>query len=87
VTLIGPQGGLHKQTVAIAVAVEPSLRLEPVMRALLIFAVLAGAAFASGCLSAASTAPGVERRSIYGQPCNIRSREAGLCRTVYRDQG
>jgi hypothetical protein len=53
------------------------------MRALLILALLAGAALAAGCQSS-STGSGVERRSVYGQPCNTRIREAGLCRTVYR---
>jgi hypothetical protein len=52
------------------------------MRALLIFALLAGAAFASGCQT--STGPEVKRQTIYGQPCNTRSREAGLCRSVRR---
>jgi hypothetical protein len=53
------------------------------MRALLILALLAGTAFAAGCQSS-STSSGVERRSVYGQPCNIRVREAGLCRSIYR---
>ena len=54
------------------------------MRAfLLIVVLLAGAAFATGCQSSA-TGPGVQRTSIYGQPCNTRIREAGLCRSVYR---
>lgn len=56
------------------------------MRALLILAVLAGAVFAGGC-QATTTGPGVQRQSIYGQPCNTRVREAGLCRTVYRNPG
>ena len=55
------------------------------MRALLILAFLAGAAFTVGCQS--TTGPGVQRKTIYGQPCNTRSREAGLCRTVYRNPG
>lgn len=51
------------------------------MRALLILALLTGTAFAAGCQSS-STGPSVERRSIYGQPCNTRIREAGLCHSV-----
>ncbi|HEY6631351.1 MAG TPA: hypothetical protein VIZ90_07865 [Rhizobiaceae bacterium] len=53
------------------------------MRALLILAFFAGTGLAAGCQSS-STGPAVERLSIYGQPCNTRIREAGLCRTVYR---
>jgi hypothetical protein len=56
------------------------------MPALLILALLAGAAFTAGCQST-SPSPGVSRMTIYGQPCNTRSREAGLCRTVYRNPG
>jgi hypothetical protein len=51
------------------------------MRALLIVVLLAGAAFTAGCQSS-STGSGVERRSVYGQPCNTRISEAGLCRRV-----
>jgi len=53
------------------------------MRVLLIAMLLAGVALATGCQSS-TTDSGVERRSIYGQPCNTRIREAGLCRSVYR---
>ena len=53
------------------------------MRAFLILALFAGTAFAAGCQSSA-TGPGYQRTSIYGQPCNTRIREAGLCRSVYR---
>jgi len=53
------------------------------LRALLIFALLAGTALVAGCQSS-STGSGVKRLSVYGQPCNTRVREAGLCRTVYR---
>jgi hypothetical protein len=55
------------------------------MRTFLILALLAGVAFAAGCQSSAG--PGVQRKSIYGQPCNTRIREAGLCRSVYRNPG
>jgi hypothetical protein len=56
--------------------------MEVAVRALLIVALLAGAAFATGCQSSTTTS-GVERRSIYGQPCNTRIREAGLCRSFH----
>lgn len=53
------------------------------MRALLILALFAGTALVAGCQSS-STDSGVKRLSVYGQPCNTRVREAGLCRTIYR---
>lgn len=52
------------------------------MRKLLILALLAGTAFVAGCQSSPATGPGVQRMSIYGQPCNTRIREAGLCRSA-----
>ena len=52
------------------------------MRALLILALLATTAFTAACQSTTSPSPSVKRTTIYGQPCNTRSREAGLCRTV-----
>jgi hypothetical protein len=51
------------------------------MRSLLILMLLAGTGFAAGCQSS-SAGPEVQRTSIYGQPCNTRIREAGLCRSV-----
>ena len=51
------------------------------MRSVFYSVLLAGMAFVTGCQS---TASGPSRVSIYGQPCNTRLGEAGLCRTVYR---
>lgn len=51
------------------------------MRVLLIL-LLAGTAFSAGCQSSSTGGQELRRASIYGQPCNTRIREAGLCRSV-----